>query len=225
MHEAQHIEREETVITITESTASSKCAWWGTREEFGLWRNLIWNKIHLYYLSAGHIDFTSTDLVSLCVQWELKKKTNYLARLFKTFLFLVLHLSLFFINSGFTDALAYIRADFLHTYQLASQICYHHAHAWPHGLLPISLLCPLDFSGKNIGMNCHFFLQGLNLGLLSCRQILFWLSHLWNPTKWIQEYFFPDHKSNHSDYGSFLYDLTTLKDKTMRLMWNCPVCS
>ena len=39
------------------------------------------------------------------------------------------------------------------------------------------------FPGKNIGVDCHFFLQGifptqgLNQDLLHCRQILYWLSH------------------------------------------------
>ena len=43
----------------------------------------------------------------------------------------------------------------------------------PHGLYPAGLLCPWDFSGKNIGAGCHFPLQGifptqgLNLHLLS----------------------------------------------------------
>ena len=30
----------------------------------------------------------------------------------------------------------------------------------PHGLLPIRLLCPWDFPGKNTGVGCHFLLQG-----------------------------------------------------------------
>ena len=45
------------------------------------------------------------------------------------------------------------------------------------------LLCPWDFPGKNTKVSCRFLLQGifltqgLNLGLLHCRQILYWLSH------------------------------------------------
>ena len=45
----------------------------------------------------------------------------------------------------------------------------------PHGLGPIRLLHSWDFPGKNTGVHCHFFLQGifptqeLNLGLLHCR--------------------------------------------------------
>ena len=53
---------------------------------------------------------------------------------------------------------------------------------WPHGQQPTRLLCPLDFPGKNTGVGCHFLLQifptqGLNPGLLHCRQILYHLSH------------------------------------------------
>ena len=46
-----------------------------------------------------------------------------------------------------------------------------------------NLLCPQDFPGKNTGVGCHSFLQrifliqGLNLGLLHCREILYRLSH------------------------------------------------
>ena len=48
---------------------------------------------------------------------------------------------------------------------------------------PARLLCPWDFPGKNAGVGCHFFLQGIfltqgmNLGLLHHRQILYHLSH------------------------------------------------
>ena len=47
---------------------------------------------------------------------------------------------------------------------------------------PAGLLCSWDFLGKNVGVGCHFLLrrifltQGLNLHLLHCRQILYWLS-------------------------------------------------
>ena len=47
---------------------------------------------------------------------------------------------------------------------------------WSHGLYPTRLLCPWYFPGKNTGIGCHFLLQGifptqgLNLGLLHCRQ-------------------------------------------------------
>ena len=45
------------------------------------------------------------------------------------------------------------------------------------------LVYPWNFSGKNTGVGCHFLLQeifptqGLNLGLLHCRQTLYHLSH------------------------------------------------
>ena len=53
----------------------------------------------------------------------------------------------------------------------------------PHGLKPASLLCPWNFSGKDTGVSCHDFLQGIfptqgsNLSLLHCMQILYHLSH------------------------------------------------
>ena len=34
---------------------------------------------------------------------------------------------------------------------------------WPHGLYPARLLCPWNFPGKNIGVCCHFLLQGIFL--------------------------------------------------------------
>ena len=45
------------------------------------------------------------------------------------------------------------------------------------------LLCPWDSPGKNTGVGCHFFLQGifptleLNPGLLRCRQMIYQLSY------------------------------------------------
>ena len=53
----------------------------------------------------------------------------------------------------------------------------------PHGLQITRFHCPWDSPGKNIGVACHFLLQGnlpdqgLNLGLLCCRLILYHLSH------------------------------------------------
>ena len=52
---------------------------------------------------------------------------------------------------------------------------------------PVRLLCPWDFPGKNTGVGCHFLLhrifptQGLNLGLLHCRWILYHLNHQGSP--------------------------------------------
>ena len=37
------------------------------------------------------------------------------------------------------------------------------------------LLCPWDSPGRNTGVVCHFLLQGLNPGLLHCREIPHWL--------------------------------------------------
>ena len=53
----------------------------------------------------------------------------------------------------------------------------------PHGLWPAKLLCPWNFPGKNTGVGSHpllqgiFPTQGLNPGLLHCRQILYGLNH------------------------------------------------
>ena len=53
----------------------------------------------------------------------------------------------------------------------------------PCGLLPTRFLCPWDFPSKGTGVGCHFLLQGifpsqgLNPGLLHCRQTLYGLSH------------------------------------------------
>ena len=52
-----------------------------------------------------------------------------------------------------------------------------------HGPQPARLLGPWNFSGKNTGMGCHGFLQGIfptqgsDPGLLYCRQILYCLSY------------------------------------------------
>ena len=52
-----------------------------------------------------------------------------------------------------------------------------------HGLQSTRLLCPWTSPGKNTGVGCHSLLQGIfsiqgsNLRLLHCRQILYSLSH------------------------------------------------
>ena len=64
----------------------------------------------------------------------------------------------------------------------------------PYGQRPARLLCPWDFPGKNTGVDCHFFLQGifpiqgLNLGLpfaSATREALLKgshkISHAWDP--------------------------------------------
>ena len=58
------------------------------------------------------------------------------------------------------------------------------------------LLCPWDFPGNSIGVDCHFLLQGIfptqgsNPGLPHCRQTLYHLSHqgslpIFSPTKYL----------------------------------------
>ena len=56
----------------------------------------------------------------------------------------------------------------------------------PCRLQSTGFLSPWDFSVKNIGVGCHFLLQifpiqGLNLAILHCRQILYHLSHQGSP--------------------------------------------
>ena len=62
-----------------------------------------------------------------------------------------------------------------------------------HRRQPTRLLCPWDFPGNSTGVDCHFLLQGifptqgLNLGLLHYRQILYCLSHKW-AQKWRRQW-------------------------------------
>ena len=64
---------------------------------------------------------------------------------------------------------------------LGTQLCL--TLLWSRGVWPPRLLYRWDYPSKNTGMGCHFLLQGifptqeLNLTLLHCRQILYWLSH------------------------------------------------
>ena len=55
---------------------------------------------------------------------------------------------------------------------------------WPHGLQPARLLCPWNSPGRNTGIpfsRGSSWPQGLNLGLLHCRQSLYHLSHQRSP--------------------------------------------
>ena len=58
----------------------------------------------------------------------------------------------------------------------------------PHGLQLARPLCPWNSPGKNTGVCCHSFLQGIfptqgsNSGLPHCGQILYHLSHQGSPT-------------------------------------------
>ena len=54
----------------------------------------------------------------------------------------------------------------------------------PRGLWPVKLLCPWDFPSMNTRVHSYSFpepTQGLNPGLLHCRQILYCLSHQRSP--------------------------------------------
>ena len=66
----------------------------------------------------------------------------------------------------------------------------------PKDCKPTRLLCPTESPDRNTGMGCYSFLQGIfptqgsNLGLLHCRQTLYYLSHReapregWAPINW-----------------------------------------
>ena len=62
--------------------------------------------------------------------------------------------------------------------------------------LATRLLCLWNSPGKNPGVACHFLLQeifltqGLNPGILHCRQILYHLSHQGSPYEWEYKYIF-----------------------------------
>ena len=74
------------------------------------------------------------------------------------------------------------------------------AKSCPTLVTPWTVVCraPLswDSPGKNTGAGCHFLLKGIwltqgsNLGLLHCRQILYWLSYEGSPTIPICAFYF-----------------------------------
>ena len=73
----------------------------------------------------------------------------------------------------------------------------------------------MEFSRQEYGLCCHFLLQGMfltqgsNLGLLHCRQTLYWLSHPRNPlTKTLPGLSGRGTKGNHNlirSFTSFLF--------------------
>ena len=71
----------------------------------------------------------------------------------------------------------------------------------PYGLSSVRPLCPWNSLGKYTAVGCHalpqkiFPSQGLNLGLLNCRQILYRLSHLGSPIKFVVTYKFEPSKN------------------------------
>ena len=81
------------------------------------------------------------------------------------------------------------------------------------GLYPARLLCPWDFPGNNTGVGCHFLLQhifptqGLNPGLLHCRQILYHWG-IWETHAGMLKFLF----SFTQDEPGFAQDLELCKD-------------
>ena len=69
----------------------------------------------------------------------------------------------------------------------------------PHGGYPARLLCPLDFPGKNTGVDCLFLLQGVFLTQESNPHLLLgrWILYCWAPWEALSDCilgfsFFPD---------------------------------
>ena len=98
------------------------------------------------------------------------------------------------------------------------------------GLQPTRLLHPWDFPGKNTGMGCHFLLQGifltqgLNLGLLHCRQTLYCLSHQENHQVFWREQYNPLALLLLKNY--FLTTLRSMQDLSSLIRdENCFPCS
>ena len=80
-----------------------------------------------------------------------------------------------------------------------------------HGLQLAKFLCSWNSPGKNTEVGCHsllqeiFPIQGLNLGLLHCGQILYHLSHQFQP---LLEYFKNKslfHEEFNEKYSSLLF--------------------
>ena len=77
----------------------------------------------------------------------------------------------------------------MHLCCLVAKLCW--TLSWHHGPQPTKLLCPWDSPGKNTGVGSHsllqgiFLTQGLNRGLLYCRQILYCLSHKGSILRWL----------------------------------------
>ena len=95
-------------------------------------------------------------------------------------------------------------------------------------LSPVWLCDPMDYSlpgsspwdspGKNTGVGCHSFLQGIlptqqsNPGLLYCKQILYLLSHQGSPDLSIDF-----SKSWNSQQGTFPWDSIYMKSRKQKL--------
>ena len=51
---------------------------------------------------------------------------------------------------------------------------------WPQGLQSTRFFCPWDFRGKNIGVGCHFLLQGIFPTQGSNSHLLYWRQSLYH---------------------------------------------
>ena len=85
-------------------------------------------------------------------------------------------------------------------------------------------LCPWNSPGKNTGVGCHSFLQGLlptqgsNPGLLHCRQILYLLNHQCSCSSFCL-------KGTFSFFSSSSFILKSYPAQILLLLWNFLFCS
>ena len=81
--------------------------------------------------------------------------------------------------------------SFLKVKVLIAQLC---LTLEPHRMWPVRLLCPWNSPGKNTEVGSHSFLQGifltqgLRLGLLHCRQILYIWANTYIPSTMLRYY-------------------------------------
>ena len=85
---------------------------------------------------------------------------------------------------------------------------------WPYGLEPSRLICWGDFPGKNIGVGCHFLLQGIFLTQESNPHLLHWQVDSWPLSHWVLFhcmsisqliYFLVGHFESFPGFGCFEY--------------------
>ena len=99
----------------------------------------------------------------------------------------------------------------------------------------VACVCQWNFPGKNTGVDSHFLLQkifliqGLNPGLLHCRQVLYHLSHQGNPqwnkctTKYIREKIKVKYQNSSAQFSSIAQSCQTLCDPMNRSTPGLPV--
>ena len=131
--------------------------------------------LRLTFLTAM-LDFTKCFLLS-CFPWRRLMSDTCLIHL--VIFSMVYLLTLEYKLHGGRDICLFYFLLYLLSRTMYACVCSAVNSLQPHGLQPTRLLWPWDFPGKNAGVGCHFFLQGIfptqgsNPHLLHCRQILY----------------------------------------------------